>query len=80
MKKTFFIDFLKKICYNYNIKRGVNSMWEKIVDIHVNDYEEAVDCYQVDYNKETGQYRISMFKDCHWQNEIIFDEVKNNDR
>lgn len=39
--------------------------------------ENTGESYQIDYSKVLRKYRISFFKNNHFQDEIIFDEVKN---
>lgn len=44
--------------------------------------EEIMDCefpgdsYIIEYNRDLGQYRISIFRDYHYKDEFTFDEVK----
>lgn len=32
--------------------------------------------WQIDYSKELGMYRITKFKDGHWNGDLVFDEVE----
>lgn len=48
--------------------------WITIAEI--NDGESYGYTYQVDYDKDLGMYRISIFKDNHFQDEIFFDEAE----
>ena len=32
--------------------------------------------WQIDYSKELGMYRITRFKDSHWDGDLVFDEVE----
>lgn len=40
------------------------------------DINEPGNSIMVDYNKHTGEYRISVFEDYHWKDELIFKGVK----
>lgn len=52
-------------------------MWE-MINVIKNVDDPPGNEYQVDYDKEKRMYRVSIFRDYHFQDEIIFDEVKND--
>lgn len=45
----------------------VKKKYEKVLD---------TDDYEVDYDKEKDAYRVSIFKDLHFQDEFWFDAYK----
>lgn len=49
-------------------------MWKIIAEQYHEDYD-----WTIEYDKERGMYRISRFKDNHWQEEVIFDEANKGD-
>lgn len=38
---------------------------------------KETDSFVVEYNEKMGMYRVSYMEDCHYVDEIIFDEIKS---
>ena len=64
--------------FPYENYRGKSNLFETFA---TEEYEDECEDYipikwQIDYSKELGMYRITRFKNGHWDGDIVFDEVE----
>lgn len=66
--------------FPYEEYRGKINLFETYA---IEEYEDEDDDYatitwHIDYSKELGMYRITRFKNNHWDGDLVFDEIKEN--
>lgn len=64
--------------FPYEKYKNVSKLFETFA-IEEHDEENVIITWQIDYSKELGMYRITRFKDNHWDGDLVFDEVDKNE-
>lgn len=63
--------------FPYADYKGKGRLFETFAtDEYDDDIEDAKIKWQLDYSKVLGMYRITQFKDNHWNGDIVFNEIK----
>lgn len=47
--------------------------------ICVTSEDEYGTSWTVEYNKEKGMYRVSLFENNHWKEDVVFDEIEKEE-
>lgn len=68
--------------FPYGDYKGKGHLFETFATDEYDEKEDRFSDYakikwQIDYSEELGMYRITRFKDNHWDGDLVFDEIKN---
>lgn len=67
--------------FPYGDYKGKGQLFETYATEEYEEKEDRFSVYshikwQIDYAKELGMYRLTRFKDNHWDGDIVFDEIE----
>ena len=65
--------------FPYEKYKGKGRLFETFAIVEDEDEDYIHIKWQIDYSKELGMYRITKFKDNHWDGDLVFDEVDKNE-
>lgn len=66
--------------FPYGEYKGKGRLFETFaIEQYEDEDEKAKITWQIDYSKELGMYRVTKFKDGHWDGDLVFDEVEKNE-